>query len=40
MEPFYRPLLNHKGTALGLAHNNPVPDYLKPIDVAYFRGWR
>jgi len=38
MEPFYRPLLKHKITALGLAYNNPITDYLKPIDVAYLRG--
>jgi hypothetical protein len=38
MEPFYRPLLNHKGIALGLARNGPVADYLKPIDTAYLRG--
>ena len=39
MELFYRPLLNYKGTALGLARNNLVIDYLKPIDAAYLRGW-
>jgi len=38
MEPFYRPLLNHKGIALGLAHNNPIINYLKPIDTAYLKG--
>ena len=39
MEPFYRPLLNRKGTALGLAYNDPIADYLKPTDAAYLRGW-
>ena len=39
MEPFYRPLLNRKETALGLAYNDPITDYLKPIDTAYLRGW-
>ena len=38
MEPFYYPLLNYKGIALGLAHNSPIIDYLKPIDAAYLRG--
>ena len=38
MEHFYRPLLNRKGIALGLARNNPIIDYFKPIDIAYLRG--
>ena len=38
MEPFYHPLLNYKGMALGLAYNSPIIDYLKPTDAAYFKG--
>ena len=39
MEPFYYYLLNYKEIALGLARINPITDYLKPLDVAYLRGW-
>ena len=38
MESFYYPLLNYKEVALKLAYNNPIIDYLKPIDIAYSRG--
>ena len=38
MEPFYYPLLNRKGMALGLAHNSPIMDYLEPTDAAYLKG--
>jgi len=38
MEPFYYPLLNYKETALGLAYNSPIINYLKPIYTAYLKG--
>ena len=38
MEPFYYPLLNCKGMALGLTYNSLITDYFKPIDMAYFKG--
>ena len=37
MEPFYHPLLNHKRMALGLAYNDSIIDYFKPINTAYFK---